>query len=166
MKGVPSGAVLLHILKKKKMTQKELSALLSVLPHQINNLITGKRKFTIAFSLMLEKALEINIEGFFYMIQCNYEIYQNTHQPDLDYHPDLSKLSRSLFWDTLPEKIDWNRHKDWVIERVFEYGDKIAIEEITQFYGKDSVRMSLSKINKNWKKEIRNKNIAKYIEEN
>lgn len=32
------------------------------------------------------------------------------------------KLSREIFWDTDYDKIDWEKHRDWVICRVLEYG--------------------------------------------
>jgi hypothetical protein len=55
----------------------------------------------------------------------------------MNYHPDLSKFNKSLFWDTKIEKINWIRNKKWVIKRVFEYGNDLEIKEIIHFYGKN-----------------------------
>jgi hypothetical protein len=38
--------------------------------------------------------------------------------------PDLSKFRKVLFWDTSIEKIDWEKQKRAVIERVFERGNQ------------------------------------------
>jgi hypothetical protein len=55
-------------------------------------------------------------------------------------HPDISKLRRVLFWDTVMEKIDWEKQKASVIKRVFERGNEEEKKEITRFYGKNSVK--------------------------
>jgi hypothetical protein len=49
--------------------------------------------------------------------------------------PDLSKLRKSLFWDTDIEKIDWNKHRQYVIERVMERGTEAEKIMINEFYG-------------------------------
>ncbi|WP_397236077.1 DUF6922 domain-containing protein [Parapedobacter composti] len=58
--------------------------------------------------------------------------------------PDLSILSKSLFWDTDINRIDWQRQCRAVIQRVFERGNENDKKEITRYYG-------VEKINKRWK---------------
>ncbi len=53
--------------------------------------------------------------------------------------PDLSKLRKVLFWDTNIEKIDWDKYKRAVINRVFERGNESEKNEIIRFYGKETV---------------------------
>lgn len=50
-------------------------------------------------------------------------------------HPDLDKFSRATFWDTDIVKIDWSRHANFVIERVFGYGTSEEQDCILSFYG-------------------------------
>ena len=64
-----AGKVLEHILRKAKITQKQLSIKTGIYPQRINELIKGKRNFTIQQSIDIEKALGIDIEGYFYKIQ-------------------------------------------------------------------------------------------------
>ena len=54
-------------------------------------------------------------------------------------HPDLSQFSSSVFWDLDIEKIDWNQHKNFVIRRIFGYGNENEIKEIIRFYGENDV---------------------------
>ena len=54
-------------------------------------------------------------------------------------HPDISKLRRTLFWDTDFNKIDWQQQKNAVIRRVWERGNEEEKKEIQKFYGSDSV---------------------------
>jgi antitoxin HigA-1 len=53
--------------------------------------------------------------------------------------PDISKLSKVLFWDTTIDKIDWEQMKVAVVKRVFSRGTQEEQEEITRFYGAEMV---------------------------
>jgi len=163
MRSVPAGKILETILKKKNLTQKELADIANEYPQRIYDFIKGKRKFTIKASLAIEKALGIDIEGFFVKLQTNHEIYCYVTELELLIHPDLSQLSKALFWDTRIEKINWVKNKAWVIKRVFEYGNDPEIKEIIRFYGKDTVKSTLSQIKGTWNKESRISNIQKFL---
>ena len=157
-KMTPAGKVLEHILRKAKITQKELSTETGVYPQRINELIKGKRDFTIEQSLNIEKALGIGI------IQANYQVYAYITEKERSQHPDLSKFSTALFWDTRIEKINWIKNKEWVIQRIFEYGNQQEIEEAIRFYGKDTLKAILPTINSEWKKETREKNFKEFVQ--
>lgn len=100
----PAGKVLEHILRRANVSQKELALRSGIYPQRIHDLIKGIRRFTIPYSLNIEKALNIGIEGYFYKIQANYEIYQFITHEELKQHPDLSQFSNALFWDTKVDK--------------------------------------------------------------
>lgn len=159
-----AGKVLEHILRKAKITQKQLSIKTGIYPQRINELIKGKRNFTIQQSIDIEKALGIGIEGYFYKIQANYEVYAYLTAKEQTRHPDLSKFSMALFWDTKIEKINWIENKKWVIQRIFEYGNRQEIEEAIRFYNKDTLRAILPTINSKWKKETREKNFKEFVQ--
>ena len=57
--------------------------------------------------------------------------------------PDLTKFSKTLFWDTTIDRIDFVTHKCYVINRVFERGNKEEIMEIIRFYGRDTILNNL-----------------------
>lgn len=59
--------------------------------------------------------------------------------------PDLTKIRRILFWDTRFDLIDWEQHKRAVIKRVFQRGNEQEKDEITRFYGEDTIHEVLSK---------------------
>jgi len=58
--------------------------------------------------------------------------------PSEHMHPDLSMLRPGLFWDTDMKKIDWQRQRKAVIQRILERGNDQEKTEIRRFYG-DSV---------------------------
>ena len=129
----PAGKVLEHILRRARMTHKQLSIKAGVEQQRISELINGVREFTIQQSLAIEKALGIEIEGYFYKIQDNYEVYTYLIKKELAIHPDLSKFSKALYWDTKIEKINQIGNKEWGIQRIFEYGNRQEIEEAICF---------------------------------
>ena len=48
-------------------------------------------------------------------------------------------ISPSLFWDIDVSKLDWNRHRQLIVERVIQRGSLHAIEEVTAHYGKENI---------------------------
>ncbi|WP_075967773.1 helix-turn-helix transcriptional regulator [Parabacteroides massiliensis] len=160
----PAGKVLEHILRKAKMTRKQLSIEAGIYPQRISELIKGTRDFTVQQSISIEKALKIGIEGYFYKIQANYEVYAYLTKREQEKHPDLSKFSKALFWDTRIERINWTKNKEWVIQRIFEYGNNQEIEEAIRFYGKETIQAVLQRISSKWKEEARERNFKKFVQ--
>jgi plasmid maintenance system antidote protein VapI len=160
MSAVPAGAILKEILKKERSSQKEIAERADIYPQRINDLIKGKRKFTPELSARLEKALGISTFGYFYKIQTNHDIYIYQDEQERKTTPDLSKLHKALFWDTIIEKINWIRNANYIIQRVFEYGNEPEIEEIIRFYGREKVQKALNAIpaTDTWKRNDRNRN--------
>jgi hypothetical protein len=52
----------------------------------------------------------------------------------------MTIFQKALFWDTDIDKIDWQKHKNFVINRVFERGNEEQINEIIFFYSEKSVK--------------------------
>lgn len=57
--------------------------------------------------------------------------------------PNLSLLSKALFWDTDMSLIDWQDKANAVITRVFERGNAVEQAEITRFYGEAKIEAAL-----------------------
>jgi len=161
MPAVPAGAILKRILQKERLSQKELAFRSDVYPQRINDLIYGKRKFTVELSFRLEKALGIATPGYFYRVQANYDIYCHVDAQERKHTPDLSIINRSLFWEASSiDSINWIKNANWVVQRAFEYGNRQEIEEIIRYYGREKVSDILNKIPKGdiWKEKDRQKN--------
>lgn len=163
IKTIPAGIILKRIADKEHINQKQLSKKTGIIPQRINDYIKGKRKLTPQVSLQLEQALGITTPGYFYIIQTQYEITQAKNKIELQKHPEIQKFRKALFWDTHIEKINWIANKNWVIQRVFEYGNESEIQEIITFYGKEIVKNEFTTIQSTWKKEIREQNYKIYI---
>ena len=55
-------------------------------------------------------------------------------------------ISPSLFWDIDVSKLDWNRHRQLIVERVIQRGSLHAIEEVTAHYGKENINEIIKQI--------------------
>ncbi len=53
--------------------------------------------------------------------------------------PDLSKLRKTLFWDTDIQRIDLDKQFKAIIRRVFERGSDAEKQEMEKFYGYEKV---------------------------
>jgi plasmid maintenance system antidote protein VapI len=162
LRTVPAGAILKKILEKEKISQKQIAKKAAIYPQRINDLISGKRKFTPEMSVNLEKAIGITNIGYFYKIQANHEVYTYEEEQDRKITPDLTQINKGLFWDTVFEKINWIKGAKWIIQRTFEYGNEQEIKEITRFYGKEKITDTLNSIDEKWKEKDRIANRKKF----
>jgi plasmid maintenance system antidote protein VapI len=133
-KGLHPGIVIDRELKKRKIPSGRLAISINEFPQTMSAIIKGRRAMNTPLSLKIEKALDFE-EGSLMMLQVFHEIRQLKKKSSIDYHPDLSKIRPVVFWDTDINKIDWNKNKSAVIERIFEFGNKEEQDEITRFYG-------------------------------
>jgi hypothetical protein len=69
---------------------------------------------------------------------CKCRIYCNFNKMDIK-----PNISSKAFWDTNFEALDYERNKDYIIAKVFEFGKWKDISEITKFYGEEQVKQSL-----------------------
>ncbi len=58
------------------------------------------------------------------------------------------QLRPSLFWDTDVQKIDLQKHKASVIERIMVRGQMDEFKAMMQFYGEDTVKKTM--LNARW----------------
>ena len=114
-------------------------------------------------ALRLEKVLGIDYQCFFYQIQTNHDIFIATTHLQEQLHPDKSKYRETLFWDTDFGTLDWQRNSEWIIKRVFEYGNQNEIDETIRYYGKNLIVNVLENIKDSWNSENRNINLKKYL---
>lgn len=137
IKGVHPGIILERELKQRKLRKGQFALSINEFPQTLGSITKGKRKMNIPLALKIEQALHIE-EGYFMILQIYYDIEEEKRKKTT-YHPNLSMLRPVLFWDTKMEKINWEKQKRAVIKRIFERGNEIEKNEITRFYGRESI---------------------------
>ena len=53
-------------------------------------------------------------------------------------------FERRIFWDVDFDNLDYDKHPNWVIERVFERGDVEDIRQCRRYYGDEKVKVALT----------------------
>lgn len=159
---IPAGSVLQRILKKENVSQKKLSDLTGIITQRINDLVKGKRRFTVEISAILARFLPVPDPGYFYRLQCNHDIFTYI-ESHMSRPMDRSGFRDVLFWDIDATTLDWEKHKHWIIRRVFEYGNDAEVKRIIEHYGPTTVNDSLNSIQDDWKRDTRERMIKKHL---
>ena len=59
---------------------------------------------------------------------------------ELTYYPNPGDFSKVTFWDTDFANIDWQRHANFVIARVFGYGTEEEQRVVVRIYGLETIK--------------------------
>jgi plasmid maintenance system antidote protein VapI len=140
IKGLHPGLFLNRELKKRGLSKGLFALSIGEYPQTISAITHGKRGMNTSLALRIEEYLNLE-EGTLMMLQVYYDIKLEKEKRNKTLKPDLTKLSKSLFWDTEVEKIDWISHKRFVIDRVKERGNETEKEEIMRFYNLPTLKL-------------------------
>lgn len=128
-------------LKKRMLGKGQFAISLGEFPQTLTAITKGKRRMNIPLAMKIENSLSLE-EGYLMTLQVYYDIEQQKkklNRNKTDKKPDLNKIRKIIFWDTDMSKIDWQKQKKAVIQRIFERGNEIEREEIIRFYGSDTI---------------------------
>lgn len=137
LKGIHPGLFLQRELGNRKLKSGQFAESIGEHPQTLSAIIRGRRSMNTPLSLRIEQSLGLE-EGFLMTLQVFYDIEQEKRKQAI-ITPDISKFRPALFWDTTIERIDWQAHSRFVINRVFERGSEDEIMEIIRFYGRDRI---------------------------
>lgn len=140
-KGIHPGIILDRELKKRSIKKRPFALSLSEHPQTFNAITKGKRSLNTPLALKIEKELKLE-EGTLVFLQAWYDIKKEKDKENKN-TPDLSKLRKTLFWDTDINQIDWEKQYKAVIQRVYERGNANEQKEISRFYGMAKVQAAL-----------------------
>lgn len=141
-KGIHPGIVLDREFKKRALQQRPFALSVGEHPQTLNAITKGKRKLNTALALKIEEKLGFE-EGTLALLQTYFDINQEKSKLN-QISPNLSKLRKSLFWDTDINKIDWSKQYKAVIQRIFERGNETERNEVIRFYGQEKIKKALS----------------------
>ena len=142
IKGIHPGFILAEELKRRHLKKGQFALSVSEFPQTLVAITKGKRRMNIHLALKIEKALGFE-EGFLMILQTYHDIEVEKNK-QVSEKPNLSILRSALFWDTKIERINWEKQKKAVINRVFERGNTEEKAEISRFYGEKTVKIILN----------------------
>ena len=147
VKGVHPGAVLEREFVRLGIKKSVFALSIGVYPGIISDITRLRRGFNASLAIKIERALGIE-EGYFMILQAYYKIDQEKRKESaLLPKPDLNKLRKGLFWDVNLDKLNFQKRKRFVIQRIFERGNDEEISEIIGFYGKNECKIILQSCN-------------------
>jgi len=141
-KGIHPGIVIDCELIKRAIRQRPFVLSLAEHPQTFNAITRDKRSHNTALALKIEKEMDID-KGTLVLLHAYYDI-RMVKEASKQGMPGLIKISKSLFWDTEINHIDWNRQYNADIQRVYERGDEEEMEEINRFYVKGKIDLVLN----------------------
>lgn len=147
IKGIHPGFILERELQKRNFAKGQFAISLGEFPQTLTAITKGKRRMNTPLALKIEKSLALE-EGYLMILQIYYDIEQEKKKENKNFEkdiPNLKALRPILFWDTDIKKINWQKQKRAVIQRVFERGSEEEKKEIVSFYGEDIVKTILNK---------------------
>lgn len=97
-------------------------------------------------------------------LQVHYDIVQEKRKLSSAHHPDPDKYRPSLFWDTSFDKIDWDAHSSYVINRVMERGNEEEIIETIRFYGRETIFSKIGLSPSSPFSSVIKKNLKQYLD--
>jgi addiction module HigA family antidote len=148
IRGVHPGYILERELRELRMTKKAFAASIGEYEQVIGEVTKRRRRINPILSLKIDKALNTPQQGYFMLLQTHYDLTQAEKELNKDIHPELFKFRKILFWDTDFDQIDWIKNKRFIIKRIYNRGNKLEIEELTRFYGKEEVERIIAETGK------------------
>lgn len=142
IKGISPNVILARELKKRNISCNDLAMAICEPSQVVCDLVHGKCRFTKDFSHKIE--LEFGLEeGFLMLLQSYHDEQESRRELTKEQKPNLSKFRRNIFWDTDFDSINWIESKQSIIQRVFERGNIVEINEVIDFYGVVDIQEAL-----------------------
>ncbi|TRZ72955.1 MAG: hypothetical protein D4R97_05420 [Bacteroidetes bacterium] len=137
--GVHPGLVLERELIRNGIKKSHLAKILGVSSGLLTDIVKQRRGINPALSINLGKALQAD-PAYFSLLQTYYELksLQLTSKTKFPYY-----FRPILFWDIDTGDLDFERHKKFIIIRVFERGNDAEIKAIIDYYGRDQISFIL-----------------------
>jgi len=141
LKGIHPGVFIHRQLQKLKLSQRKLALDIQVHHQTLNAIIKSKRALNLKMAIKIENYFQLE-EGTLMLLQLFYDIAMERQKKREI--PNISLFRSVLFWDTDMQKIDWQKNKKAVIQRIISRGNKEEVNEIKRFYGKQEVNAILN----------------------
>jgi plasmid maintenance system antidote protein VapI len=142
IKGILPGYVVGKELKKRGLKKGKYAISIGEYPQLLGEIINKKRKMNTALSLNIEKSFGFE-EGILMTLQSFYDIkLEKEKLPKRT--SNLSKIRPIVFWDTTFDKINWEVHEFFTINRIFSRGNDLEKKELILFYGEDKIKLNIA----------------------
>jgi len=161
IKGIHPGIILKREISKRGLKNKDLALMVDEHAQTISAILKAKRSINPKLSIKLGRNLDVESD-YFMLLQASYDVKLVNSSVSNKSLPNVNKIRKALFWDTDFNKIDWVKSRHAIIKRIFERGNKTEISEIIRFYGYETVKNEIEKIEASYLPSFK-QNVEKYI---
>lgn len=161
IKGIHPGIILKREISKRGLKNKDLALMVDEHAQTISAILKAKRSINPKLSIKLGRNLDVESD-YFMLLQASYDVKLVNSSVSNKPLPNVNKIRKALFWDTDFNKIDWVKSRHAIIKRIFERGNKTEISEIIRFYGYETVKNEIEKIEASYLPSFK-QNVEKYI---
>jgi addiction module HigA family antidote len=143
VKGIHPGTLLKWELDNRHLKSTQLADAIGEHKQTISAILNKRRAVNPKLSIKLSQEFKTDPD-YFMLLQASYDVKKA--ESEIRITPNIKNLRKALFWDTDIEKIDWDKNKKAVLQRVLERGNKTEINEIISFYGRKTISKELKSI--------------------
>ncbi len=161
IRGVHPGAILKRALKKRKLKANELATALEEYPQTINAITKERRGMNAKLSIALGDYFGIE-KDYFMLLQACYEVQLLANSNDESQDPFDGKIRPIIFWDTEIKRIDLDKNRRYIIQRILERGNKEEITYLLKIYGISVVKAEVKKIKQSFHPSFE-KNVKRFV---
>lgn len=127
--GIAPGSIIAHEIKKRGLSQRALASEIQEHFQTLNAIINGKRQIPTGIAFKLDKALGYE-PGSLLILQA-YHMAAVYTAPSAKVIPKIRKV---VFWDIDMASLDWEKHKEFIINRVRTRGNQAEKNQVALYY--------------------------------
>ena len=130
-KGIPVELIIKKDLRKNGLTQRKLAQLLDMSYNLLNSSLNGHRLFKKDEAYRIESLFNYE-KNFIIKLQ---EI-RKTAEASCTKNTSLTvpTIRACVFWDVEMNKLDWQRHRRFIVERISIYGSQEEKDKVNDYY--------------------------------
>ncbi|WP_203294063.1 DUF6922 domain-containing protein [Luteirhabdus pelagi] len=157
-KGSSPGTILRKGLEEKSLTIICLAKSINEHRQVISAILNDRRHINLRLSIKLGRVFDVDAD-YFMLLQSSYDVgVALNNEPKK--RPRLYKFRSTLFGERDLYRLDWQKNKTFIVERVLEQGNQKEILELISFYGKTCLQREVKNIR--IRHPLTERNIQKY----
>ena len=133
-KGIAPGRIIAHELNRRRMTQRNLAVSIGEHYQTICSIIKGHRGIPLETSIKLDSVFGFE-RGFFAIIQTYYDLESIGNGISSANQKAVPDIRPVVFWDIDINSLDWQKNKDFIIERILSRGNANEKQQVKDYYG-------------------------------
>ncbi|MDE5887882.1 MAG: hypothetical protein K2H46_09895 [Muribaculaceae bacterium] len=131
-KGIPIGLIIKKDLSRKKVSQKVLADSIGMSYYCLNRSLNNKRLIKEDEARLIDEYFKY--EDRFTLNMQSYLYNKNQSKEHGSFKNITPSVRSCVFWDIDVSSLDWVKYRDFIINRVLEYGNSEEYRSVMEYY--------------------------------